>query len=167
MSIAHTPADHLRALATEYGEERPLGAYMVLTGAYAAVSAAGVAGAAFRGQAPTPTLGDGALLAVGTFKLSRMVTKAKLTGFLRAPFTRFEEEGDGPEVNESPRGTGLQRALGELLSCPFCFNQWTATLLGIAWLHAPRATRLGASLLAVATASDVLHVGWTRLESLA
>ena len=158
---------HARAVATEYGEGRPLGAYMLLAGAYTVASAAGVASAAARRRTPQPNLTDGALLAVGTFKLSRLVTKAKLTAFARAPFTSFVEEGDGPEVNEAPRGEGLQRAVGELLSCPFCFNQWTATTLGIAWLHVPRATRMVTSLLAVATASDVLHVGWTRLEALA
>ena len=49
-------------------------------------------------------------IAVAAFKLSRLVTKDKVTGFVRAPFTEFVEEGDGAEVNEAParRGPALR-----------------------------------------------------------
>jgi hypothetical protein len=67
-------------------------------------------------------------------------------------------------VNETPRGEGLRRAIGELLTCPFCFTQWSATMLGIAWVSAPEATRAMNWLFAAATAADVMHVAWTRIE---
>ena len=152
-------------LVSGYVRERPLGPYAVLGAAYAAFAVAGATSGVRRNGLPRLTLADGALLAVGTFKLSRLVTKAKITSVIRAPFARFVEEGDGPEVNEAPRGDGLQRAIGELLTCPFCFTQWSATVLAVSWLHAPRATRAAASLLTVVAVADVLHVAWCRLES--
>ena len=148
-----------------YGRERQLGPYMALFGTYATATGVGVISGVRRRGVPRPTLTDGALLAVAAFKLSRLVTKDKVTGFARAPFTEFVEEGDGAEVNEAPRGDGLRYAIGELLTCPFCFNQWAATGLGIAWLHAPKATRNISALLATSAAADVMHVAWTRIES--
>lgn len=152
-------------LVSGYGREQQLGAYATLFGAYATATAIGVLTALRRRSLPRPSISDGVLIAVAAFKLSRLVTKDKVTGFVRAPFTEFVEEGDGAEVNEAPRGDGLRYAIGELLTCPFCFNQWTVTALGVAWLHAPRATRDISALLASSAAADVLHVAWTRLES--
>jgi hypothetical protein len=159
------PAHRHIPLVSGYVRERPLGPYAVLGAAYAAFAVAGATSGVRRRGLPQLTLADGALLAMGAFKLSRIVTKAKITSFLRAPFARFVEEGDGPEVNEAPRGEGLRRAVGELITCPFCFTQWSATLLAVSWLHAPRETRAVASLLTVVTAADVLHVAWCRFES--
>ena len=168
MSNTTTVPAPVEQLFSGYGRERPLGPYLQLAGAYALVAGVGVVtGVRRRGGVPRLTMADGALLAVGAFKLSRVITKAKVTGFIRAPFTRFVEPGDAAEVNEEARGEGLQRAVGELLTCPFCFTQWSATLLAISWLHAPGATRALASVLAITTAADVLHVAWTRYEALA
>ncbi len=156
----------ISGLVAGYGREQQLGAYATLFATYAAATAVGVLTAVRRRRGvPRPSVADGALLAVAAFKLSRMVTKDKVTGFLRAPFTEFVEEGDASEVNEAPRGQGLRYAIGELLTCPFCFNEWAATALGVAWLHAPDATRDITALLTASAASDALHVAWTKLES--
>ena len=154
----------IAGLVSGYGRERQLGAYATLFATYAAVTGVGVLTGVRRRGVPRPTLADGALLAVAAFKLSRVITKDKVTGFVRAPFTEFVEEGDAAEVNEAPRGDGLRYAVGELLTCPFCFNEWAATALAVAWLHAPRATRDVSALLAASAAADVLHVAWTKIE---
>lgn len=155
----------IAGLVSGYGRERQLGPYAMLFTTYATATGLGVITAVRRRRVARPTLTDGALLAVAAFKLSRLVTKDKVTGFVRAPFTEFVEEGDGAEVNEAPRGDGLRYAIGELLTCPFCFNQWAATALAVAWLHAPRATRDVSALLASSAAADLLQVAWTKLES--
>ena len=170
-SSSHVHRSPISGLVSGYGREQHLGAYAMLFGTYATATAVGVVTGVRRRHVsrrrglPRPSLADGALLAVAAFKLSRLVTKDKVTGFVRAPFTEFVEEGDAAEVNEAPRGEGLRYAIGELLTCPFCFNQWAATALGVAWLHAPNATRDVTALLASSAAADVLHVAWTRLES--
>ncbi len=160
----HQHGSPLQALVAGYGRERPLGPYLVLFGTYVTLTAAGIATGIRRRGLRRATLAEGALLAVGAFRLTRLATKDKVTGFLRAPFTEWVEEGDGPEVNEAPRGDGLRHAVGELLTCPFCFTQWAATALGVAWLNAPEATRALNSLLAAASAADVMHVAWCKLE---
>jgi hypothetical protein len=164
-----SPRRHIEPMArlvSGYGRERQLGPYITLFATYATATTIGaLTGVRRRGGIPAPTFTDGALLAVAAFRLSRIITKDKVTGFVRAPFTEFVEEGDGPEVNEAPRGDGLRYAIGELLTCPFCFTQWAATALAVGWLHAPRATRDITALLTSAAAADVLHVAWTRIEA--
>ena len=65
-------------------------------------------------------MADIALGALATQKLSRLISKDKVTSFVRAPFTRFEEKAGHGEVFEEPRGTGLRYATGELLVCRYC-----------------------------------------------
>lgn len=162
------PAVRSRAQAelAAYAPDRPLASYLTLSVAYGVLTSAGVLSALRRKRRAHASATDLLLLATGTFKLSRLIGKDRVTAFLRAPFARFVEEGDGAEVNEEPRGEGLQRAIGELLTCPFCLNQWTGAALAVSWLHAPRATRAAAGVLTGIALADVLHVGWTRLESL-
>ncbi len=163
----HRRRSPISGLVSGYGREQQLGAYSTLFATYAAATAVGVVtGVRRRGGIPRPTLADGVLIAVAAFKLSRLVTKDKVTGFVRAPFTQWVEEGDGAEVNERPRGDGVRYAIGELLTCPFCCTQWTTTALGVAWLHSPKATRALMTLLTASAAADVLHVAWTRIEAL-
>ena len=101
---------------------------------------------------------------MATYKLSRLATKARVTSFARAPFTRYTGEAGPSEVCEEPRGTGLRRAIGELAVCPYCVGEWIAAGLTAAYLRDPRSTRTAASVLVVVAASDVLHQGWTALD---
>lgn len=112
-------------------------------------------------------VGDLALLGVATHKASRLVAKDKVTSVLRAPFAEFEEEGDGAEVNERPRGQGPRLAVGELLTCPFCLGPWVGSVLAAVFVVAPRAARFGAAILAAAAMSDALHRGDEALRRLA
>ena len=58
---------------------------------------------------------------------------------------------------ESPRGTGLRRAVGQLLLCPVCTGFWVASATTAGLVVAPRATRLACGALAVAAVSDFLQ----------
>jgi hypothetical protein len=98
-------------------QERPLGSYAALTGAFAALTA-GFATWLRRSGREVPARidpGDFLLVAVATHKSSRLVAKDRVTSAVRAPFTRFEGDAGPSEVEESPRGHGMRRALGELL----------------------------------------------------
>lgn len=62
---------------------------------------------------------DVILLAAGTHKLSRTISKDSVTAPLRAPFTRYVDRGGPAEVMEEVRATGgLRHSVGELLTCP-------------------------------------------------
>jgi len=60
-----------------------------------------------------------------------VVAKDRITGALRAPFVHCKRSAGAGEVKEEPRGRGLQRAVGELISCPYCMGPWCAT----AWIQ--------------------------------
>jgi hypothetical protein len=143
-------------------EDRPLGAYAGLIGLFNMLVAAGVVLARGRDARLPPRLEtrDIVLLAFATHKISRLLTKDMVTSALRAPFTQFEKGlGDG-EVQESTRGTGVQHAIGELITCPFCLGQWVLALLGIGIVVVPRPTRFLAGLCAALTGADFLHFAY-------
>lgn len=128
---------------------------------YAAMGAALIAGARRFGPSPVPrpSVSDAVIIGFGTFKLSRLVAKDKVLQPVRAPFVERVEEGEGSEVNSVPGGTGLRRAVGELLTCPFCLSIWIATLFVAAFAVRPRALRLVTSgLVAVAVADASQYV---------
>src|SRR3954468_3053112 len=98
-------------------EHRPLGGYAVLTAAFAAALTGGLV----TGRDKLPerlTLHEVLLAGVATHKLSRLIAKDKVSSFMRAPFTRFQERAGHGELEEAPRGRGLRYATGELLVCP-------------------------------------------------
>jgi hypothetical protein len=138
--------------------ERPLAAYGFIAAAYSVAFVGPLALAARRGTLPErPRVSDLALLGVGTFKLSRLLTTDAVTSFVRAPFVRYEGMEGVTTPRESPKGTGLRRALGQLLLCPVCAGFWVASTLTAALVAAPRATRVACGALSVAAASDFLQ----------
>lgn len=157
--------------ARQPGEERPLRGYTVLAGGYSVTAAAVLAASARTGTAGQPvTAGDLALISVATHRLSRILTKETVTAPLRAPFTRYVGPGMASEVEEKvvhdPVHHPLSHAVGELLTCPFCMAQWTATALMGAHLVLPRQTRIVTSVLTAVTAADGLHFLYGALERL-
>jgi hypothetical protein len=147
-------------------DAKPLGAYAVLTGIFLG-GAAGVEAARRRAGWDLPDrvgLPDTVLLAVATYKLSRLVSKDRVLSFARAPFTRYTGEAGPSEVSEEPRGTGVRQAVGELLICPYCLGQWIAGVLLAGYIRDPAATRSVATLFAILAGSDVLNQGWVALQ---
>jgi hypothetical protein len=109
--------------------------------------------------------GDLALVAVATFKASRILARDRVTSAIRAPFSRFQDDAGPGEVDEAARGHGLRRVLGELLICPYCLDVWTATAFLGGLVAAPRPTRWIASVFAVVGAADALQVAYAKAES--
>ncbi len=147
-------------------EERPLASYAGLVGLFNALAVGSVVAVRARKESAPDRFAaeDLALLGVATFKLSRLIAKDKVTSFLRAPFTRYQDSAGHGEVEEQPRGHGLQLAIGELLVCPYCIGQWVAAGFGIAYAANPRATRLAASTLTLVAIADALQLAWTAAE---
>lgn len=162
------PGSAPTALTAHYapGGERPLRSYLVLTGAYSAGSAGTLFALRARGRELPERIGAGDLLLIGvaTHKLSRLIAKDKVTSFLRAPFTRFQEASGQGEVEEEPCGHGVRLAVGELLVCPYCLAQWVATGLAVGLVAAPRLTRLVSTVFVAHTISDFLQVAYKAAE---
>ena|SRR5436305_11596357 len=147
-------------------QERALGGYAALMGAFLGTSGAFTwwMRRSERSVPPRIAAADLALLTVATHKASRLIAKDRVTSTVRAPFTRFEGDAGPGEVSESARGTGLRRAFGELLICPYCIGLWIASALTAGLIVAPRSTRWLASVLTMLFGADVLQIAYKKAE---
>jgi|SRR5215210_455564 len=143
----------------------PFGAYALFTTVFNAGFAAALASAARSGRLPERIeAGDVVLIGVASHKLSRVIAKDKITSFARAPFTEYEQPGGPGEVEETPRGRGLRRALGELLICPYCLGLWVSAGMHVGVIYAPRSTRTVASTFTALTIADFLQIAYKAAE---
>ena len=146
-------------------EQRPLGGYVVVMAVFAAMVSGAAALATGRKLPQGVGPWDVALLALGTHKLSRTLTKDAVTSPLRAPFTRYQEPGGPAEVMEEVRSKGgLRHSVGELITCPFCLDVWIATGFTIGLVFAPRLTRLIVTALTAVTGADFLHLLYAKAQ---
>ena len=106
-----------------------------------------------------PTSHELVMLAAATFKASRIVSHERVGSVVRAPFV----EGDSSSENAEPAGEGLQRAIGELVTCSRCVGTWAALGLISTRIVAPRTSRLLVVTLAVGAANDFLQAGFRAL----
>jgi hypothetical protein len=169
MPLSDAPQQIADAVAQPFeghaDQHRPFGGYAALVGAFNLSMVAFLVAAERRGRLPERyPLGDLALLSAGTFKLSRLIAKDRVTSVLRAPFTTFQDDVGHGEVDEAARGRGLRRAIGELLVCDYCVGQWAAGAYLAGYALAPRPTRAIAALFTIYGASDVLQLAYSRLE---
>jgi hypothetical protein len=150
------------------GEERPLTAYAGGMAVYSTlVLALSTVARVQRRTLPTPTPFEVVLVATATHKLARLIAKENITSALRAPFTRYEGTAGPAELHEEVRGHGVKHAVGELITCPFCLAQWTATGFTFGLVFAPRATRLVATTMTSVAVSDFLQLAysWTQQKA--
>ena len=147
-------------------ERPPLAAYATFATVFHAAMASAVMAAKRSGRDLPQHVEPGDLVLIGTasYKLSRLISKKKVTAFVRAPFTELEGRGGPAELEEKPRGRGLQRAVGELLTCPYCLGLWASGGFHAGLLFAPRATRFSASVLTALTISDFLQMAYKAFE---
>jgi hypothetical protein len=148
-------------------ESRPLGAYATLAVTYASLFGGGLVAAVRSGhELPRDVdVRDLALYGVATHRLSRLLSREKVARFARAPFTDVDEDADCPpaEIAEHPRGgRGMRQAIGELVTCTMCLDQWIAGGFVVAHVWAPRTTRVTASALAIKSVADALHLTYAR-----
>ncbi|MEU6776703.1 DUF1360 domain-containing protein [Streptomyces sp. NPDC046759] len=151
--------------AVQYDDQGdvPLVGYAALASVFAAGAGAFALLARRRGvQVPQEVPPwDVLLLGAAAYKTSRLLTRDKITSFLRAPFTRRVDAGEASEVIDEPRGDGIRRAVGDLLCCPFCTSAWTSGALVCSYAAAPRLTRLVCAGLGAVTVADWLQYAWT------
>jgi hypothetical protein len=107
---------------------------------------------------------DVVLIGTASHKLSRLIAKDKVTSFARAPFTEYQGRGGPAEVEERARGEGVRRAVGELLTCPYCLGLWASGAFHVGLIFAPRVTRVAASTLTALTLSDFLQIAYKAAE---
>jgi hypothetical protein len=148
-------------------EERPpLAAYATFAAIFHTAMAGAVAAAKRSGRDLPERVDAGDIVLIGTasYKVSRLIAKKKVTAFVRAPFTELDGKGGPAELEESPRGSGVRRAVGELLVCPYCLGLWASGAFHAGLLFAPRATRFSTSVLTAMSISDFLQIAYKAAE---
>jgi hypothetical protein len=147
-------------------ERPPLLGYAAFMAIFNGLFAAALVVARRRGRQlpPRPAPADIVLIGVASHKFSRLIGKDKVTSPLRAPFTELEGRGGPGEFEERSRGTGVRKAIGELLICPYCLGLWVVAAFAVGLLFAPRLTRFVAAVFAALTLSDFLQVAYKAAE---
>jgi hypothetical protein len=146
-------------------ERPPLATYAAISAVFASGYAALLI-AGRRGDIDLPEqfdFKDLVIAGAAAHKLSRLIAKDRIMSFVRAPFRRRKRAASG-EVVEEPRGSGTQRAIGELVGCPYCLGLWIASGISIGLAVAPRETRFATSTLAAIEVADFLQVAYKAVQ---
>jgi len=144
------------AIAEPAASARPLHEYASLV----TVFSAALGGFVVLGRKRLPErIGFGDLVRVGlaSYKLGRLVAKDEVTTWVRAPVTRDEEA-------QEPEREGMARALGELVTCPYCIGLWVSAGLTGALALRPRETRLVTTVFAAQAVADFLNAAFVRVR---
>jgi hypothetical protein len=83
--------------------------------------------------------------------------KDEVTSWVRAPVTR---DADASETKPE----GVERVLGELVTCPYCVSLWTASGLSYALVLYPRQTRVVATIFGAQAVADFLNAAFVKLK---
>ena len=98
---------------------------------------------------------DLALLGLATFRGARLVAYDRVAEPFRDPVAEtVPDEFDAGE-NVVAEGTGVRKAIGELVSCPTCVGTWLAAGLVYGMHLAPGPTRLLAAILGVSGLAEL------------
>lgn len=164
-------AGAVRAQEASYAgdADRPLRGYAITMTTYAGLVGLIAAGIRLTGRQVPDGLAasDLVLSAVATYKLSRLLAKDPVTSPLRAPFTSYQGTAGPAELSEQARGEGGRKAIGEMVTCPFCAGMWIATGITAGLVYLPRTTRLVTGTLTALAGSDILQYGHALLDKAA
>lgn len=133
-------------------ERPPYEAYAAIAGSF--VAGLGVVAALARRSPPASAL-DLVALSAATFKASRTLSRERVASFLREPFVEGEDE--------HPAGEGVQRAVGELVTCTRCIGMWSAAAVASTQMLSPRFGRALTWTLAAGAANDFLQAAFNVL----
>lgn len=137
-------------------DERPLPEYAALTAAFGGVLG-GFLLLARRRLPEKVALADVARISLASYKIGRLVAKDEVTSWVRAPVTRDEEATE-------PKQRGMERAVGELVTCPYCVGLWIASALSYALVLFPRQTRLVTTIFGAQAVADFLNASFVKLK---
>lgn len=146
------------------GDEMPLLGYLTLLGVFNSALLGVLAASEADKKSEKIAAADVLLLGAATFKLARIIAKDRVTSPIRAPFTEYVEPDGTSEVNEKSRGTGLQRAIGDLITCPWCVAPWVAGALTTGFIFKPRATRTLSKIFASVAVADFLQHAYSAVK---
>jgi Protein of unknown function (DUF1360) len=101
--------------------------------------------------------GDVARIGLASYKLGRLVAKDEVTTWMRAPVTRDEDA-------QEPEPQGMTRALGELVTCPYCVGVWVAAGFACSLVLFPRETRFATTVFGAQAVADFLNAAFVKAQ---
>jgi Protein of unknown function (DUF1360) len=137
--------------------ERPYPEYAALTAAFGA-ALGGFLLLANRRLPERIGFGDVVRIGIASYKIGRLVARDDVTSWVRAPVTQDDEATE-------PKPEGTARALGELVTCPYCVGIWTAAGLSYALVLLPRETRLVTTIFSAQAVADFLNAAFVKLKN--
>lgn len=138
-------------------------AYLALSGLFLALFAA-ISPRRSDAAAERPGPFEFVLMALATFRASRLVAYDKIFSGERAPFTRTAPDVSGTGQTTVPRGRGPRHAIGELIACPVCNGTWIAAALLYGQRRLPGPTRALITIFAAAGANELLGAASEALQ---
>lgn len=115
----------------------PLGGYAAIVGCFGAAFGAATLAVGRSRAEPRIRLADVALLGIATHQLSMIAARDRVLAPFRAPFVKYEESIGAGELRETSRGDGLRKAIGDLVSCPYCMAPWVGSALALDFATKP------------------------------
>ncbi|MFJ8530189.1 DUF1360 domain-containing protein [Bacillus sp. NPDC094106] len=101
-----------------------------------------------------------AIFSCAAFRLTRLIVYDKITSFLRRPFIEEVQinEPDGTvSIYTKIKGKGIQKWIGELLSCYWCTGVWVSAFLLLLYDFVPKVAEPLILLLAIAGAAAIIE----------
>lgn len=101
------------------------------------------------------------LLGLASFRLTRLIVFDAITEKIRAFFLKevVQENGqEGEEIYLVPRGSGVRKFIGELISCFWCTGIWTSGLLIVLYSLLPSVGIWVLAILSVAAIASLLEM---------
>ncbi len=100
---------------------------------------------------------DLTLLSFATFRLGRLIAYDRVAEPLRAPFTKTVRDLSGAGNTVVPKGKGVRRALGQLISCPICAGTWVAAFLVVLMYYFPGPAHAFLVMTAAIGGAELIH----------
>ncbi|MFS0787277.1 DUF1360 domain-containing protein [Shouchella sp. 1P09AA] len=75
------------------------------------------------------------ILIMATGRMTRLLVTDEIMEWFRQPFIELKEEGDS--LYAYPKGRGLRKFIGSLLSCYWCTSVWVAVCFFVGFITLP------------------------------
>jgi len=108
---------------------------------------------------------DWGMLVLATFRMSRLLAYDNVMQAYRSPVAEVVPHDSGAgETTQAKPGTGLKRAIGELVTCPICNGTWIAAGLVYGLNLAPKYTRTLMAIMSAMGATEILQGAFEALQ---
>jgi hypothetical protein len=100
---------------------------------------------------------DFSLLSLATLRMGRLIAFDKAFSTYRLPFTKTVKHPSGEGQTVEPKGEGVQRVIGELISCPICAGTWVSGAFICGLYLLPNVTRGFMTIMAGIGLAEILN----------